>query len=317
MRVQGAVMKIRILVVVYLLVASIFGVGISGCTALNTFPQAARGGDTVALALGSPDGMSRANTTAEFVSDADNPPVSYDLTPGIRGIFKLFADKASSIYATGNTTRNIIDTSGHEPWITVMGVDLPQGLPEGPGVVNITTTGVDYPTIGSHINDISINLEILPGVGEASDLAYEFGVGTTLPGDLTTLEALPHAQVMPVFPQGTSWPRYGAIEMSLRVPTTAGTAVRVVFDDMRVTMPSSTSTMFSPRDVNQDMKVMLLNSKGKLHYYAPRFSLVLVDREDLDDSFLSTPVINSVSYYDTNGNSVAGPAKSAFNVVIR
>ena len=101
------------------------------------------------------------------------------------------------------------------------------------------------------------------------------------------------------------------------MPTTTGTAVRVVFDDMRVTTPSSTSTMFSPRDGNQDMKVMVLNLKGKLHYYSPRFSLVLVDREDLDDSFLSTPVINSVSYYDTNGNSVGGPDVSKFNVVVR
>ena len=304
----------RYKVVVFGLVASVLVVILPACTALNTFPQAARGGDTVTLAVGSADGMTVANTTASYESDA-SPGVFTDLTPGIRSVFRLYADKTSSLYAIGSTANNIVITSGHEPWITVMVVDLPQGLPVGPGKVNISTTAT-YPTIGSHINNLPVKLEILPGTGAVSNLDYEFGKGSSMPGDLSLLESMPHAQVIPVFPQSTSWPQYGAIEMNISVPTSTGTPVRVVFDDLRVVTPTSISTLYA-RDSNQDMTVMLLSPKGKLHYYAPRFSLVLVDLENQVDSFLSTPVINSVRYFDTSGNLVAGPSVSDFSVEMR
>src|SRR3989344_8088200 len=144
-------------------IACILAMAVSGCISLKTFPQAARGGDTVALSVGSADGMARANTTAAFVSDSA-PDAPVNLTPGIRGIFRLYADKASSIYAGGSNTRYVVSTSGHEPWVTIMVVDLPQGLPSGPGEVRVTTTAT-YPTIGSHINDFPVSLEILPGTG--------------------------------------------------------------------------------------------------------------------------------------------------------
>ena len=204
----------------------------AGCTALETFPQAARAGDTVALAVGSAEGMSRANTTASFESDA-MPGEFYDLTPGIRGIFRLYADETSSIYDNASNAYHIVKTSGHEPWLTVMAVDLPHGLPLGTGKIHITTTAT-YPTIGSDINDFPINLEILPGTGVASDLLYEFGVKSSQPGDLTIPESLPHAQVIPEYPEATNWPLYGAIEMKLHVPTSASTGVRLVADNLGV-----------------------------------------------------------------------------------
>ena len=81
----------------------------TGCTALQSFPGAARGGDTVALAIGSPDGMDRTNTTAVYVSQSDPNyvPTSDPDYPGvgttqhalpIRSIFKLYADKSSEQY---------------------------------------------------------------------------------------------------------------------------------------------------------------------------------------------------------------------------
>lgn len=304
----------RSLVAVVGLLVSIFVVGLCGCTALKTFPQAARAGDTITLAVGSADGMSRANTTANFVSDAE-PGVDYDLTGGIRSIFRLYADKASSLYASGSTPRFIVDTSGHEPWITVMVVDLPQGLPTGSGKVNVTTTAT-YPTIGSHINDKPIDLEILPGVGAAADLTYEFGLGSTMLGDLGLLEAQPHAQVMPMFPQAQAWPLYGAIEIKLQVPTSVGTAVRVVTDDMRVAT-SSNLNVITRRDSNGDLTVIFVNHTGKLRYYEPRFSIVLIDNPDQQNIFLATPTITSVSYFDIDGNTVSGPLGSSFLVQMR
>ncbi len=312
-------MKTKYLVKIIGLIASILAMTLSGCIGLKTFPQAARGGDTVVLAVGSADGMARANTTAVFVSDsAPNTPIN--LTSGIRGIFRLYADKASSLYTSGSNVHYVIDTSGHEPWVTVMAVDLPQGLPIGPGKVRITTTAT-YPTIGSHINNRPISLEILPGTGTPSDLPYEFGVGASMPGDLTQMEALPYAQVMPVFPSGTAWPTYGAIEIKLHVPTTMGTALdsselRVLVDDMSVSTSSNLNTIYR-HDSNQDLTVMLLSPPGWLRYYESRFSIVLFNNSRLTISFIATPVITSVRYFDINGNQVAGPLPSDFVVQLR
>jgi hypothetical protein len=242
------------------------------------------------------------------------------LTPGIRGIFRLYADKTSSIYAGGSNARFVVSTSGHEPWVTIMVVDLPQGLPSGPGEVRVTTTAT-YPTIGSHINDRPISMEILPGTGTPSNLAYEFGVGSSMPGDLTQVEALPYAQVMPVFPSSTSWPAYGAIEMKLYVPTSEGTALdppqlRVLLDDMSGSTSSSLNTTYR-HDGNQNLTVMLLSPTGRLRYFESRFSIVPRNNENQVISFVGTPTIISVRYFDINGNEVAGPAVSDFVVQLR
>ena len=299
------------------LVVSILVLGLSGCTALKTFPQTARAGDTVALAVGSPDGMTRANTTASYESGAD-PGVFHDITPDIRAIFRLYADKASSLYSVNSSAGFIVSTSGHEPWVTVMVVDLPAGLPAGPGKVHITTS-VTYPTIGNHINDMPIDLEILPGVGVASDLSYEFGVGASMGGDLSLLEALPHAQIIPDYPQSTSWPAYGAIEMKLHVPTTEGVALpqaalRVVADDVNFI---SSSALLYKHDSNEDLSVIFMNPVGGLDYFEPRFSIIPLNNDDFTISFAQTPIINSVSYYDINGSLVAGPQVSEFTVQMR
>ena len=297
---------------------SVLAFALSGCTALKTFPQTARAGDTVALAVGSADGMTRANTTAYFVSNSSS--VQYNLTPTIRGIFKLYADKASVIYQAGSNSRTVVDTSGHEQWVTIMVIDLPQGLPTGTGTVHITTTAT-YPTIGSNINNLPIGLEIIPGTGAASSLSYEFGVGTSMAGDLTQVEAVPHAQVIPVFPSSTAWPAYGAIEMKLYVPTSAGTALdpprlRVLVDDLSISTSSSLNTSYR-HDSNQNLTVLLLSPSGRLQYYESRFAIAL--RNDLDPplSFAGTPVITSVRYFDINGNLVAGPPITDFVVQLR
>jgi len=294
------------------LAASMLVAVLPACTALKTFPQAAKAGDTVALAVGSADGMSRANTTASYESDS-NPGVFYDLTTGIRGIFRLYADKASGLYNPESVTRYIVDTSGHEPWVTVMVIDLPQGLPVGTGKVNINTTA-SYPTIGSDINDVPIDLEILPGTGVVDDLRYEFGLGANVAGDLTLLEPQLRAVVMPPFPESTAWPSYGAIEMKLHVPTSAVTGMRIVADDIGLATGSNRSMLTQRDATNDDLTIVFTSLKGKLRSYEPRFAIVLTDPSV---TFSATPTIASVSYFDIDGNSVAGPLVSDYTVQVR
>jgi hypothetical protein len=140
-------------------------------------------------------------------------------------------------------------------------------------------------------------------------------------GDLTQVEALPYAQVTPVFPSSTTWPAYGAIEMKLHVPTSEGTALdppqlRVLVDDMSGSTSSSLNTTYR-HDDNQNLTVMLLSPTGKLRYFESRFSIVPLNDENQVISFVGTPTIISVRYFDINGNEVAGPAVSDFVVQLR
>jgi hypothetical protein len=277
----------------------------TGCTALKTFPQAARGGDTIALAVGSPDGMTRANTTATFTSDSDGIPI--DITANIRSIFKLYADKASSIYAKFSATDSIVDTSGHEPWITVVALDLPTGLTTGPGQIQFNTPAA-YPTIGSHINDFPIALEILPGTGAPSDFTYELGVGGQLGGDLATLETQEHAIAGPQFPSPSCpCPDYGAIEIKIHMPNSFGTGLTQ--DWIRVLVDDLTGQTGSGRGVNyglslgEDLTVIITSPTGQLKYYEARFSIVAHPAV----IFNGAPTITSVRYFDVNGNETTGP----------
>jgi hypothetical protein len=127
---------------------------------------------------------------------------------------------------------------------------------------------------------------------------------------------------MPVFPQSTAWPTYGAIELKLHVPTTAGTALgvpflRVLVDDMSASSTSSSLNVVFRHDSNQDLTLMLLSPIGKLRYYESRFSIVLLNNSTTSISFTAIPVITSVRYFDINGNQVAGPLISDYVVQLR
>lgn len=278
----------------------------AGCTALKTFPQAAHPGDTIALAVGSPDGMTRANTTATFTSDADGIPV--DITANIRSIFKLYADRSSGVYEPFGAAQNLVGTSGHEPWVTIVALDLPTtGLLTGPGQISFNTTA-SYPSIGSHINDVPIGIEILPGVGSSSDFTYEFGVGSSATGDLTELEAQAHAIAGPAFPSPSCpCPDYGAIEVKINMPTSSGTGltqdlVRVLVDDMTMETNSGRGVNYALTG-GEDLTVMLISPTGQLKYYEARFSIVPFSTI----TFSGTPTVTSVRYFDIDGNETTGP----------
>ena len=320
-------MHIKLLMFFIVLISLLGG----GCTALQTFPQVARPGDTVALAIGSPDGMNKSNTTASYIPDAD-PSNPIDLTSNIRSIFKLYADKTSIVYEKsdpgqpwrGLFTDLITSGSGHEPWLTVMVVDLPGSMPAGTGRVEVRTTATYPPLVSSHINDLEtdgfrIDLEILDpvtaGVGSPNPFEYQRGQSVTASGDLTTLEPLPHALVRPPFqfgnPQG--WPDYGAV--SLKVTLSADQPlteqlVRLVVDDMTLRTESNRSVLSALK--GNELTVMLISPTGALKYYEPRFSIVL--RSDV--TFTNVPVITQVQYYDLDGNPAVGPSVSNYTVVL-
>lgn len=285
---------------------------VSGCTALQPFPNIARGGDTIALAVGSPKDMTRANTTATFISDVDASVV--DITSNIRSIFKLYADQTSRVYEFGSNTGSLVNSSSHSPWITIVAVDMPQGLTVGTGVIRLNTTAT-YPSIGSHINDIDIAIEVIPGTGTAHSFPYEFGIGSQNNGDLAVLEPLPTASYGPSIPSSTCpCPDYAAIEIKTTIPTSLGSLyeplLRIIPADLTVDTGSGRNVTHGT--VNNDLTVIFTSQDGTLKYQEAQFDVVLHSAT----SFTALPTITSVRYFDINGNEVSGPV-SDYNVALK
>jgi len=158
---------------------------LQGCVSVQSFPNVARSSDTITLAVGSPDNMTKSNTTAEYVSDSD--PSTHINLP-IRSIIKIRPDNTSFLANFHFAASFIAPNSSHSPWLSVIAIDLPSNLPVGPGVVNITTGGTYG--IGADVNSVPIAMEIVEGTGSASTFTYDAGFGSQTPGDLSLLEPL-------------------------------------------------------------------------------------------------------------------------------
>ena len=66
-------------------------IAVAGCAALQPLPHSARPGDTIALAVGSPEGLTRMNTVVTFTPDSD-PVNPVDLSSNIVAIFNASPD---------------------------------------------------------------------------------------------------------------------------------------------------------------------------------------------------------------------------------
>lgn len=280
----------------------------SGCTALQPFPNMARGGDTISLALGSPSNMSRANTTATF-TDVNGVPT--DITANIRSIFKLYADPASKVYNGVTDTVALVNLSGHSPWITIAAVDLPAGLAVGSGNIQFNTTAI-YPTGVSHINDIQLPVEIIPGTGSANNFEYEFGTGSSKFGNLNILEPQKRTTFGPTNPSiACPCPDYAAIEVKVTIPATAGSIpsdVRVIPTDLGVVTGSGRNVLHGVSSNGQQLTVSFLSPTGFLKYYEAGFDVVL--------PVSATPTVDSVKYFALDGTEVAGPVAD-YNVLVK
>lgn len=280
---------------------------LAGCIGLDTFPIAARPGDTITLALGSPEGMKRNNTTVSF---EDSQGGTHDLTANMRGIFKLYPDRASKAWDSSNTF-SLVDNARHEPWLTIMALDLPQSLPVGAGTVRITSSAT-YPSINAHVNDVPIRLDILPGTGTPASLEYVFGSAYTSSalGNVQSLEPRPS---ITVYTDSNGNSLYGAIEIKLHIETDKGPSltpsnVRVLMEDLTIVTESQRNWFWSLSN-GQDYTITLISPLGWLAEYEARFQLVFKNA-----SVVNTPTMTSVRYFNVNGAEVAGPAPNQYTV---
>lgn len=288
-----------------------------GCVAVQTFPTAARAGDTLTLAVGSPDGMTKTNTSVQFVSG------SYTTTLPIRAIIRLKPDNTSYVGAFDAFTSTIQWQSSHAPWLSVLVIDLPVGLPVGVATLNVTTAGQYFS--GANVNTTPIAVEIISGTGTPNPFSYSpFGFGAQ-PGDLSDLEALPQVVIRPK--QNTSLSvtvtPVAAIELKVNVPTTnlsggsiPATDLKIIADDLLY--PSSNQVQMNWSRQGDEYTVNFVSPSGTLYYFQTRFSIVLSGNSNYQFATTPGPSVISVKYFDVNGNAVttAQPAVSQYTAKI-
>ena len=271
----------------------LFAFLLQGCVATQSFPTVARGGDTITLAVGSPDGMTKSNTTAQFVSDVDASIIP--LT--IRSIIRLRPDNTSNLALFDGIVNAQDYYTGHSQWLTVMVIDLPEGLTIGAGHIDITSSA-SYGSLQYGINDIPVSLEIIAGTGSPNEFTYNNNFGGVGPGNLASLESLPQAVLRP--PNLTSFLPFAAAEIKVNVPlgSIPDHAIRVVADDFYTKNHQDQVQMNWSR--NGDVfTVNFISPTASMEPKQLRFSIVLRP----GNTFLTSPAPSVVStkLYDVNG----------------
>jgi hypothetical protein len=295
----------------YLAVLAVLVV-LNGCVATQPFPNAARAGDTVTLAVGSADGMTADNTTVDFYP-GPGPDLVTPIPVPVRSVVKIYPDKSSNAWL-GADPRAIPRRSSHGGWLSVIAVDLPASLPDGDGVIRVTTNGeVVYPRFSATANGTDILMTILPGSGSSHTFTYSAIEGSTQPGDLTELEPKPQVIIKPPVPAegAAELASYGAIEFDVTIPLQSLDGSPIVDEGFAVMLddqPQNTSKQVNllwKRNGN-NFNIMLVSPVG-MYSYQSRVSVVPL----LVPAYLyvinGTPVINSATYYDLNGALTSGP----------
>lgn len=288
---------------------------LSGCTAINVMPIAARAGDTITVAVGSPEVMTPSNTTATFIPNGGG---SVPLT--IKSIVRLLPEQTSKVVSNPNHSAwQVTRTSGHQPWLAIIVIDLPTtGLPVDTGFINVSTTA-SYPTIADHVNNIPIALEILPGTGSPHPLEYNIGLGLTALGNLQDLEPTHSVLVHPDFIGTTTWPTYGAIEITLQFQADGAppSSFSLISEDVSTHTGSARNVMWKVS--GDSLIVSYISPTGLMEYFEPRFSVIPLPARPITGNPPGTypsapPVVTSVKYFDVNGNIVAGPGIADYNI---
>lgn len=289
---------------IYLLLGGL--VLLQGCVALQSFPTVARAGDTIALSVGSPGGMTKTNTTATYVTEQG---ILVDLP--IRAIIRLRPDQTSATALFDFIVDAEDSYTGHSQWLSVIVIDLPPPsvLPVGLGHINIISSA-SYGEITNGINDIPIDLEIIAGTGTPNYFKYDNGFGVTSVGDLSDLEALPQVVIQPPDVDVDEDVNFAAAEIKVNVPTietstgssTPLHAIRVVADDF-YTKNSSDQVQMNWSKNGDEFTINFISPQAKMEAVQLRFSIVLKPGY----VFLQDPLAHlvSVNIYDINGNLTA------------
>jgi len=267
---------------------------LQGCVATQSFPTVARGGDTITLAVGSPDGMTKSNTTVQFVSDVDSSIVSLP----IRSVIRLRPDQTSKTALFNGFVDAQDNYTIHSQWLTVLVIDLPEGLTIGAGHVDINTAAT-YGALPVGVNDIPVSIEIIEGTGVRNDFNYNNNFGDVGAGNLSALESLPQAVFRTPY---LAWTQilFAAAEVKINLPlgSVQTSDIRVVADDF-YTKNAQDQVQMNWSRIDDELTVNFVSPSATMEPLQLRFSVVLSP----GNTFITEPEpsVVSVKLYDANG----------------
>ena len=286
---------------------------LQGCVVVQTFPLAARAGDTVMISPGSLDGATPANITLQYYSDS-NPAAPINLSSNIRSVFNLTPDRTSAAWTT-SWADQIPAGSGHGPWQTVIAVDLPT-LPVGAGHLRVALgSGVTSPSTAHTPEGVDIALTVLSGTGAKHPFQYmPYPWSNALSsGDLAQFMPGRQYVVKPMRSDTVNYSgnKYAASEFTLSMPirnSYDGLPTTDFYDQLRVILDPSPETDAQQISLNwrvdgDNIIVNVLSPNAKVSFRRIRFSVVISD--DAEFSFSGTASIAGVKYFDINGNLVS------------
>jgi len=303
-------------IISFLITSMIF---LHGCAGLNTFPIAARSGDTVMLSAGSLDNLSKANAQVVLI-DSNN--VSHNLTSNVRNVIRIYPDKTSPLWLDISEDRLrtvglMTQRAGHGPWLSTVVLDLPLSLPDGPATVRLSTPGAEVPNGAGDINEIDVTLEILPGTGVSNSFDYfaqSYDPSYT-PGDISQLEQSSCVIVRPDMNNNAHLEDFMAFEIVIDLPfkkadgSLSEDAIAVVIDDKPQDLKMQLQSYW--RLEGKRIYVSLFSPKSLLKSKYIRNSICIRPSLNPNNGVNVVGALNVVSYnyVDSTGNIISnGPA---------
>lgn len=273
------------------------GAWLAGCTAVNTFPMAARSGDTISVMIGGSE-QARKETIGAVLTDSAGGQYDLQALGLVRSVFNLRADgRAHGMHYSSYLDSYISWGFGHEPVQTVLVANLPTGLAPGQATLAVSLNVSDNSSGAG--DPANIQLEILQGAGTPNMFSRKSGT-STVPADLLALEPAPHAKL--TFGTGAS---IGAASLVIDVDQSV-----VNLNDLNVYVPESTvrGSFVSPGAFGDKQRMVYWRQDGD------RLYVDILAPQGIDSRYLqlfvvhprglaSTPNISLVSsaVYDING----------------
>ena len=175
------------------LILALLALAVAGCAGVQTFPNAARAGDTVALAAGWKHKFSRDNITVTITPSVGNPIVYAPGDPAVRASINFYPDPVSGLVvgtetgqgegATyGSLINNNFTDQDRDWWQTTVFIDLPASLPLGTTYIDISNPEGE---------SAWSSVEIVDGVGSPAVFDAELN-GPLTEQQLASLERADH-----------------------------------------------------------------------------------------------------------------------------
>jgi len=238
----------------------------------------------------------------------------------------MYPDMKSSVLWNGdsNGLNHLTRVTGHFPWLTVLVIDLPNELPAGTtgdGIIEVTTTA-EYGAAEFDINTKDIHFTVLPGVGEHHKLEY-YGSDTWIrAGSLDVLEKSHCIEVETTNTGTAPNTRFAAAEFRLQFPegdAPGPDSYYIIAENLEYMTYSRAQLSWRSDGPNDDIVVTFMSPTGELVPLEMQFSILFWPIRPVSQDaprFMpsQSPNMESVVYYDVNGDVTTGPEVSEYNI---